>query len=219
MATKHPRVLAKSDQSQPAHTDEQWRLFLAIELPPAIQQLIAAFQAELTGLEQHLRLVDPSLAHVTLHFMGNVLPERAELLGYTLPDLARRQPQLKLEIDRVGVFPPKRAPRVLWLGIGGDSKALIHLHYSLALTLETQGFDVESKRYHPHVTVARVREGAPESIGLRLTEHSLTFPQSESFLTTERAFNATQIVLMRSHLTKQGPRYEKLRTVSLGTQS
>ncbi len=219
MAIKPPRELSKSDQSQSAHTDEQWRLFLAIELPPAIHQLIAAFQAELTGLEQHLRLVDPSLAHVTLHFLGNVSPERAELLGYTLPELARRHPQLKLEIDRVGVFPPKRAPRVLWLGIGGDAKALIHLHSSLASTLSAQGFELESKRFHPHVTVARVREGAPESIGLRLTEHSLAFPQSESFLTTERAFEASQIVLMRSHLTKQGPRYELLRTVALGARS
>ncbi|MCP4334025.1 MAG: hypothetical protein GY785_15310, partial [Gammaproteobacteria bacterium] len=54
-------------------------------------------------------------------------------------------------------------PRVAWLGCRQASAALGELQAQLGRQLRLCGYQPESRRYHPHVTVARKIESLTES--------------------------------------------------------
>jgi len=96
------------------------------------------------------RRVPTANLHLTLHFIGNVY----------FDDMAcmRSQARLvdasafQLSIDSQGFF---ARPRVAWLGCSRLPGALAELHRQLGSHLQSCGYRPETRRYHPHVTVAR----------------------------------------------------------------
>ncbi|WP_203979095.1 RNA 2',3'-cyclic phosphodiesterase [Planotetraspora silvatica] len=180
------------------------RLFLAL-LPPsdALEEVAAAIapaRAEWPGL----RWIDPALWHVTLAFLGEV-PDRV------LPDLhvrlaraASRHPAATLSFAGSGAFPSPAHGRVFWAGLG-DGPSLKGLADSLAAGARRAGaMEKDRMRFHPHLTLARSRDGADLWPLVRATS---TF--------SGRPWEAKAVHLMRSHL---GPhvRYEPVEAYSLG---
>lgn len=158
------------------------------EVLDEVERAIAAHVGQVDGLRWPSRVT----WHVTLGFFGEV-PERA------LPELEVR---LARAVHRYGPFELAFAgfgafPRVLWAGVTGDS--LVRLADSVrAGARRAAAGETDTKRFHPHLTLARSREridmkGLAESLG--------EFSGS--------AWTASSVHLMRSHL---GPpvRYESL---------
>src|SRR5687767_2664291 len=70
MAAKKRTKFVKTRPPEPHPVDAEWRLFLAIRLPEHVRALIERLNSTLSAEELPLRLVDPELAHLTLHFLG-----------------------------------------------------------------------------------------------------------------------------------------------------
>src|SRR4051794_27610876 len=103
------------------------RLFVAVDLSDEARQRVAVEQkrmAEALKSDRSLRWVKPEQAHLTLVFLGNVdalvVPAVIDALGRDVG-----KPAFDMVLDGVGIFPPHRAPRVLWLGISAGADALI----------------------------------------------------------------------------------------------
>jgi 2'-5' RNA ligase len=62
-----------------------------------------------------------------------------------------------LELRDWGGFPNLRNPRVVWCGISGDRARLEALQQKVEETCRTLGFTPEERRYHPHLTLGRVK--------------------------------------------------------------
>ena len=72
-----------------------------------------------------------------------------------------------------------RAPRVLWIGLGGDVPALLALQSRLAARLLREaGFALEDRPFSPHITLARRRER--RALGGTSLATSQTCPQRAS---------------------------------------
>ena len=88
--------------------------------------------------------------HATLAFLGSV-PRGAlshlESIGAELP-----RASFDLALDTAGSFD---GARVAWMAPSQRPGALLALHGALAERLRQDGYRVEARPYHPHVTIAR----------------------------------------------------------------
>jgi 2'-5' RNA ligase len=169
------------------------RLFCAVELPDEARR--AAF-ARLTRLRETLSAPArvswerEEKLHVTLKFFGDVGAGKVEALTAALARAALSTGPLALRLEGAGVFPSPGRPNVLWIGVGDDGGGLARLHARVEEACAAEGFPPERRPFHPHVTLARVREANRETRRLAHTHVELGFEPS--------GFGVGEIVLMRS---------------------
>ncbi|HEY0824221.1 MAG TPA: RNA 2',3'-cyclic phosphodiesterase [Ramlibacter sp.] len=128
------------------------RLFIGLWPPPPVHAALLA-QADAWSWPPSARRTHPERLHVTLHFLGEVAGERLRDLreGLAVPAEA-----FELVLDRQEVWPGGIA--VLEAGV--VPAALAGLHERLAQRLAALGLPTETRRYRPHVTLARKAMGA-----------------------------------------------------------
>lgn len=142
------------------------RLFLAFELPDAVQRSIAgafhAIAAEQTA-DCSYRLVSRGMLHVTVAFLGvrpvaDVLRCR-KLVEETL--YTARAPEARCA--ELVFLPAERRPRVCAVRLEGEALALLGEELRTALRSEPGGggeaLFAETRSFLPHVTVARAKRG------------------------------------------------------------
>lgn len=105
------------------------------------------------------------------------------------------------ELRGLGVFPGRRAPSVIWLGL--DSRPWMALHARLESGLAQAGVPREKRRFRPHVTVGRVA---------RAGDRTVPTPDG-GFGGWE--LEARELHLVASDLRPGGPHYTFLHTVAL----
>lgn len=215
---------AKTRPPDPDAPGTAWRLFLAVPLPPPVRELVGVLTEELAAERWPVRWVAAGGAHLTLHFLGETAPERAELLRLALPPAVARHQEFDLRTAGLGVFPNLRRPRVLWLGLHGPAHRLESLQRDLGESLKGLAFPVEEGPFHPHVTLGRVRNAGtpafplrdlPEAIRRRLvgatagTDGAGDAPVPP-IVPPSRPLPVREVELVRSHLGPGGARYETI---------
>ena len=183
------------------------RLFLAAPLPDALRDHIATLISSLASEGWPVRWVSPEGAHLTLHFLGETAPERAELLRLGLPGLVAPHRRFELHSAQLGVFPALDHPRVLWLGLTGPLQRLQALHDDLVSPLRHLGFAVEQAPFRPHITLGRVRDGAPPDLATAI-QGRLAANAVEPL--GEITMPVAEVVLYQSILGREGARYVAL---------
>ncbi len=141
--------------------DQIVRAFLAIELSERLkseaQSFLESIQNELTGF----RLIPPQNWHLTLHFFGSVELHQLEKVTPQLFDTLSNVKPFSISLAGFGAFPNARKPRIIWIGTGGEIQSLSELKNKLDHTLQKARFEIESRPYHPHITIARIKTGHP----------------------------------------------------------
>ena len=134
------------------------RLFVAIDLPEPTKQ----FLVDLDPKIRSVRWTDAAQMHLTLAFFGDV-PEDV--------DLALREKLNAIEfgafflpITGAGTFPSKGPPKIIWIGVGRGHPHLFQVHKRVQEAALAAGIEPELRPWHPHITIARCRDVAPQSI-------------------------------------------------------
>lgn len=142
------------------------RLFLSLPLPEPVRALVAALQER----RFDLRWAPVDQLHLTLRFLGDIdadaLAELTEHLSHV-----RVEPFL-LPVEGVGVFPTKGPPRVLWVGVGSGHPRLHQLRQRVDDALLAAGLDIDLRTFHPHITLARCRDGDERDATRWLRQHA-----------------------------------------------
>lgn len=193
----------------------EFRAFIAIELPPAAHAELARVIARLrTGHERSVKWVDPEIIHLTLKFLGNTPNEKASAITEAVRQATRTVAPFSLETTGLGAFPNAGAPRVIWAGVGGDLATLRTLQEQIDRALIPLGFAPEARDFSPHVTLGRVRDGIPPrdrvDLGKRLG--SIVLPE-------RMGIPVTHVCLMKSTLTPKGPLYDRVSVIPLAEQA
>jgi len=190
----------------------QIRSFIAIELPDEAKEGLARLRNELQRNEHgFVKWVDPGGIHLTLKFLGNIpAGQVAEITG-AIGEATQGISPFHLEISGLGAFPSVRQPRVLWVGVGGETDKLSRLQQNVDSALAALGFAREERPFAPHLTLARVREGTsgPERRSFSELLGSATFEN-------KYPVEVEAVKLMRSELTRAGAIYSSLSVVRLG---
>lgn len=195
----------------PVDEAERWRVFLAIEIPDAVREALTGPLEALEPLHESIRINPTERMHLTLHFLGHLPRPVVERLAAPLAEVAARHHRFSLAAQGVGAFPAIARPRVLWSGIiGADLPRLNALQAELGDALRTKGVMVEGERFHPHLTLGRVRRP------LKAPERAVLHDWSTRW--DSAAFGDVpidQVRLMRSQLGGGPPRYTMLTTFDL----
>jgi len=166
------------------------RLFVAIDPPELIRQLLA-------GLDPHIRGVrwtDPNQMHLTLGFFGDVRNDIEPALREKLS--AIEFGAFFLPVAGIGTFSTKGAPKIIWIGVGKAHPHLFQIHKRVQEAALAVGIEPELRPWHPHITIARCRDVSAQSL--------------RKFLQTNEHFDAGMIRvdafhLYSSRLTPAGP--------------
>ncbi len=185
------------------------RAFLAIEPSAEILAAIARLQEKLKKeISGAISWTRPQGNHLTLKFFGNIDSNAVEKICTAVKKQAATIPPLLLKIEKMGVFPDLRKPRVLWVGTTENSGKLALLQNKLEADFETLGFPRENRPFRPHLTLARIKDSrATAGIDAAIKKHS-------GFAAGE--FHAHELILFQSNLTSQGAIYTRLETIPLG---
>ena len=141
------------------------RLFVALTLPDPVRAALVALTQPLRGVAW----TPPAQLHLTLRFLGNVPADQIAPLAARLATVCV-EPFI-LPVEGLGVFPPKRPPRVMWVGVGSGHPRLHQLRQQLDDTLLATGLEVDLRTFHPHVTLARCADGAAAAVSHWLHAH------------------------------------------------
>ena len=133
------------------------RAFLAVELPEALRQEVADFEADLQRAGADVKWVAPANLHLTLKFLGNVAEERVSSLTEALGQACASHSPLTLTLEGIGAFPKTTAPRVLWVGTGEGKEPLAKLARQVEEACMALGFPAEERPFSPHLTIGRTR--------------------------------------------------------------
>lgn len=189
---------------------ERWRLFIAIELDEQARRIFTAAIAACRQAEVPARWVDPRLAHLTVLFLGDVPPEKTGRIGRALTSVTARYPRIELSTARLGAFPEGRNARVIWVGIEDPTGRLRRLYGELRTAIGAIGLPVESRPFHPHLTVGRARAGVV------VPAPALDAARSTFARVPAAVFPLRELALIRSELGPGGPRYTTLHTAPVG---
>jgi len=183
------------------------RLFIAIELPEEIKQGISRVQEQLKRSGANAGWTRPEGIHLTLKFLGEV--EDAKVTGIidALGLACRGTGQLRLEIAGVGAFPNVKVPRVLWIGVTGDTGKLAMLQAAVEDATERLGFEREARKFSPHLTLARIKFPKPRDNWAAVIESIKDIKLGE--------FDAGHISVMKSELRRDGAVYTEVGRVAL----
>lgn len=142
-----------------------------------------------------MRWVNPELFHITLNFLGEVADDKLPNILTLLEKTRRLSPPFSIKLNRTGVFPSWRAPRVLWFGVDRQGER----------QLQEIATGLGNSQLTPHLTVGRVKGALNESQVAAWKNQPVDLPP----------IGVNKVLLIKSELTRQGPHYRILAEESL----
>jgi 2'-5' RNA ligase len=179
------------------------RTFIAVAVPEALGQKLTRLQTLLAPELPGARWTETMPFHLTLAFLGDVADtELNDVCNATTRAASASQP-FELRLEGLGAFPDLVRPRVVWVGaVGAGVAALEALQKDVARAVRDTGYPPDD-RFHPHVTLARLKPGRGASPDLTaLVKHYRTWSPG--------SFTVAEAVVFASTLTADGPQYAAL---------
>lgn len=173
------------------------RLFIALRPP---EQIRNALLDVMEGVED-ARWQGDELLHVTLRFAGELETPGANDLAAALGKV--RAPGFDLRVQGTGTFERKGRPTSLWARVP-LVEPLEALRQKVEHACEAVGLPRETRRFTPHITLARLGRSARLDTWL---------PFHADLRTT--SWTVKQFLLFESHLGSGGAHYEAVASYAL----
>ncbi len=182
------------------------RLFIAtkIELQKEYFELVEMMKQKTSF--NTITWVKPEVQHLTFRFLGKTPPAKENEIIEMMRSVSLRNSQFNLEINRLGVFGSRYAPKVLWLGFA-EQPPLYTLFEDLEKGLSELQFPANYGNFVPHLTLARIKQIENKKRFWQLIENVPTLPK--------QVIPINEITLYQSRLEKTGPIYTALETCPL----
>jgi 2'-5' RNA ligase len=188
-------------------SSEPVRLFIAIELPAAARDALAALQKRLQSADTSRAIRWSSIdgIHLTLKFLGNVASDKIPSITAGLTAATAGRVPFDLAVAGAGCFPNMGKPRVLWAGSGGNSPALNALRDAVEQHVAPLGYPTDERPFSPHFTLGRARQEASASALAALGTHIAKLDVGTLY-----SWRVDSLSLMRSDLKPSGAVYTQI---------
>ena len=187
------------------------RVFIAVDLSLAARETACAITRRLRPVsavaDAKIAWTKPRNLHLTLRFLGEIDAGQSQAVGVALGG-PWQQAAFCVSIAELGVFPARRLPRVIYLGVGSGSEGLRCLRGEVDRRLGRCGFPPDERLFHPHVTVGRVKRTRPAvATGLR---RAVADAEVDVL-----SWPVDAVVLYESRLSPRGATYHEISRVAL----
>lgn len=183
------------------------RLFLGLDPPAAIREHLSALPApDLPGA----RWVRPENYHLTLRFLGETPRYLAEEIDDAVARLRARP--FTVTLAGLGTFARGGMAHTLWVGVDRN-EALERLRGKIETALQRLGLEPERRRFHPHVTLARLDQTPEFKLAGFVAQYNLFradpfeithFTLYSSVLGKDHAFYAREVEYPLMHEDRRG---------------
>ena len=177
------------------------RSFVAVQIQEKnVLSRIKDTQNRLYATGARIKLVEPENIHLTMKFLGDVSEEQIEDVKNVIMKIGF-EPFI-MSLNSVGVFPNLKRPRTIWTGINLGVEALSNIHKTIESRLYKLGFQMDNRKFSPHITIGRVRglQNRDDLVNVLMDVADTSFGE----ILVDRVF------LMKSVLTNLGPIYNNL---------
>jgi len=177
------------------------RLFLSIGIDPSVLLKVQEIHKEIKE-KVDFNWVPPQNLHITLKFLNDVHKDQLEGLKKILEGI--QLSCFTLSIESLELFPTVSEPKVFIYSLGGDLKTLKELYELIEKRCRALSFERETRKFHPHLTLARVK---------KLSEVKKVY----SYLNNKLGlgFKVNSFCLMQSTLTQEGAVYDMIKEFKL----
>jgi RNA 2',3'-cyclic 3'-phosphodiesterase len=151
------------------------RLFTGLELPEVVVGQLALLRGGVVGA----RWLEPEDYHITLRFIGDIDARTARDIDDTLSDI--RRPGAPIRFEGLSWFGGDK-PRAIVAKVKADP-VLMDLQVEQERRLRRIGIEPETRKYTPHVTLARLRGVRQAAVANYLAERGALIADS---VTAER---------------------------------
>ena len=139
------------------------RLFAGIE----ISSDVAAHLKSLCSGLRNTRWIDPENYHITLRFIGDIDDDTAEDIDNLFGSVRRNC--FSLSLDGLGAFGGNR-PHAVWARVV-PGQPLLTLQGELEQLCQRAGLAPETRKFTPHITLARLRRKTSSEVARYLSLH------------------------------------------------
>ena len=172
------------------------RLFIAIEIPEEIKDYLCVIQREIIDSKNKIRLVNKDSMHLTLKFLGEVQPDKVEILNKNLKEIQFKP--FSVNLDAIGVFPSEDYIRVVWAGLKPEERVL-ELQKNIDESLKK--LFRKEKDFRPHLTIARVKY---------IEDKKRFVDKLKQIKVDNKKIEVNNFKLVKSTLTPKGPVYDEV---------
>jgi len=179
------------------------RVFLAINLPDNIRYEMEAILEEAKQQNDYpgLKWTKPRSLHLTLHFLDEQDDDAIQKIFNICEQTAKEFKPSDVKVGEWGGFPDLNNPKIIFVSLE-DSDLLINLQKSLGDKLYAQGFEIDTRQFKKHITLARNKD-VREMLNLNLPSIG------------ELEWEVKSFELMKSNLLPDGAEYEVIKSFEL----
>lgn len=182
------------------------RCFIAVDIPD--ERIIIELDKMCSMFDlQGVKRVEKENLHITLRFLGEISESALASVISSLKRVSFKK--FQAHISGLGAFPSIKNPRVVWAGVKEGFAELIQLHSIIEKEFLDSGLRFEKEEYHPHVTLARIKDRRSIKKILDLLEQN----KEKDF----GSFEVKSFSLKQSILTPRGPIYKDIEVFELWT--
>lgn len=181
-----------------------FRAFICVDL--AVNEAVREFAEALRRSRAPLKLVDLTMLHLTLKFLGDTPESAVEGIVAAMEESVSGEAPFDLRLGGTGVFPGEHRINVVWVGVE-DGGRLGRIAARLESGMARRGFPPEDREFQGHVTIGRVKGPQEREVLLAAVKARAAVD-----------FGTRRVVslhLKKSVLSAQGPSYSDIGVVRL----
>ena len=178
------------------------RLFFAVPTSSGVKEIVRVAIGSFPVPDPPWRWIPPENYHITLKFLGEVSDDMMPSLHEAAARVAAGAAPFRMTFGPFGA-----RPRVLFFAVSVGADRLVVFASRVDQVMETAGFEPERRPFRAHLTLARIK--------LRLSPGLRTALEAVAPLPPSASQAVDRFVLMRSHLSRAGARYEEIGTYPL----
>lgn len=172
------------------------RCFIAINLPEEMKEYLFGLETKIAKFfnnSDRYKFVEKDNLHLTLKFLGDIDEKSLKWITERLSNVNFESYEIILK--DINVFKHNNKVRVIFVECESDKKTEL-LHYEIDNILYPK-FSKDN-RFKEHITLCRVK---------RIYNSEKFEKELKKIKVENKKFNVKSFYLMKSHLTKFGPRY------------
>lgn len=186
--------------------NQQTHFFFAVKIPQETKLILNQKKEMLKEILPFNRWVHHEDLHITLAFLGNAPTEKLSTAIDNVRQALSQSQGFQLEINKLGIFGKIESPRIFWVDTK-DSNELQGVRKKVFTACTDAGFQLETRQFKPHITLARKWAGDQPF-------HKNHLDVWRELQPAPISFKVNEVVLYQTHLDKT-PKYEAVKTYQL----
>ena len=181
------------------------RTFFSIAIPDrTLGQIDIAVMGLKKNINFDVKWTRLNLMHITLRFIGKFNPSHTEPIRVQLLSELQGFGEFNILFDKIGFFPNKHQPRVIWIGFNISNK-LTELVRKVNYITSQYGYTAEKREFSPHLTIGRIKRNSLPNKPALIDNVIINYKLPKFY-----AFSVKKLNFIKSTLTSRGPIYKSL---------